>query len=64
MTDSHRDYFNRLAPEWDRMMPPEPRFMDWFVRFGVAEGDRVLDIGAGTGRVAEVLSELTREPYS
>jgi ubiquinone/menaquinone biosynthesis C-methylase UbiE len=59
MTDSHRDYFNRLAPEWDRMMPPEPRLMDWFVRFGVVEGDRILDLGAGIGRVAEILSKLT-----
>jgi ubiquinone/menaquinone biosynthesis C-methylase UbiE len=59
MNDSHRDYFNRLAPEWDRMMPPETRLLEWFVRFGVAEGDRVLDVGAGIGRVAEVLSEFT-----
>ena len=47
---SSPEYFNRLAPEWDRMMPPEPRFREWFARFGVARGDRVLDIGAGTGR--------------
>jgi ubiquinone/menaquinone biosynthesis C-methylase UbiE len=59
MPESHRDYFNRLAQEWDRMMPPEPRFRDWLVRFDVRSGDRILDIGAGTGRVAEVLSELT-----
>ena len=58
MIDSHRDYFNRLAPEWDRMMPPEERLMDWFVRFGVAKGDRVLDVGAGIGRTAEILSNL------
>jgi ubiquinone/menaquinone biosynthesis C-methylase UbiE len=59
MTELHRDYFNRLAPEWDRMMPCEKRLMDWFVQFGVAKGDRVLDVGAGTGRVTEALSELT-----
>jgi ubiquinone/menaquinone biosynthesis C-methylase UbiE len=59
MTDSHREYFNRLAPDWDRMMPPEPRIMDWLVHFGVSKGDRVLDIGAGTGRVTEGLSKLT-----
>jgi SAM-dependent methyltransferase len=58
MVDAYRDYFNRLASEWDGLMPSEPRFRDWLVRFGVGEGDRVLDVGAGTGRTAEVLSEL------
>jgi ubiquinone/menaquinone biosynthesis C-methylase UbiE len=49
MADSVRGYFNRLAPEWDVMAPKEPRLKEYLLRFGIAEGDRVLDAGAGTG---------------
>lgn len=57
MSDSHRDYFNRLAPEWNRMVPQESRLKEYLIRFGLAEGDRVLDAGAGTGRTTAMIRE-------
>lgn len=57
MPDSIRTYFNRIAPEWDCMAPKEPRLKEYLLRFGIAEGDRVLDAGAGTG----ISTALVRE---
>ena len=57
MPDAHRDYFNRLAPKWDRMAPREPRLKEYLVRFGVAEGDRVLDVGAGSCRTTDAIRD-------
>ncbi|MBN2412243.1 methyltransferase domain-containing protein [candidate division KSB1 bacterium] len=55
---SHRDYFNRIAPQWNSIVSPEPRLMDYMMNFGVREGDRILDIGAGTGRLTDYLKLL------
>jgi ubiquinone/menaquinone biosynthesis C-methylase UbiE len=57
MPESIRDYFNRLAPGWDAMAPKEPRLKEYLLRFGVKEGDRVLDTGAGTGLGTAVVRE-------
>ncbi|MDM7925928.1 MAG: methyltransferase domain-containing protein [bacterium] len=57
MPETKRDYFNRIAPRWDGMAPIEPRLKEYLLRFGIAEGDRVLDAGAGTG----ISSALIRE---
>ncbi len=57
MPESIREYFNRIAPEWDGMAPKEPRLKEYLLRFGISEGDRVLDAGAGTG----VSTALVRE---
>jgi len=55
---SHRDYFNRIAPRWNSLVSPEPRLMEYMKKFGVREGDRILDIGAGTGRLTNHLNRL------
>ncbi len=57
MPETSREYFNRIAPEWDRMAPKEPGLKEYLLRFGIAEGDRVLDTGAGTG----ISTALVRE---
>jgi ubiquinone/menaquinone biosynthesis C-methylase UbiE len=57
MTETMRDYFNRLAPGWDSMAPKEPRLKEYLLRFGVAEGDRVLDTGVGTGLSTAMVRE-------
>lgn len=58
MSNAHRDYFNNLAPEWCAKMTDAQEFRDHLIRFGVSFGDRVLDIGAGTGRMSKHLANL------
>jgi ubiquinone/menaquinone biosynthesis C-methylase UbiE len=58
MPEGHRQYFNGLAPQWHAMAPEFPRLRESLARFGVAPGDRVLDLGAGTGKTTFELSDL------
>ncbi len=57
MSREHRDYFNRLAGEWDELMADDPRLQRYMADF-VSQGQYVLDLGAGTGRVSRHLTEL------
>ncbi len=54
----HRDYFNRIAPQWNSIVTSEPRLLEFMTKFGVVEGDRVLEIGSGTGRLTDYLKRL------
>lgn len=58
MSIAHRQYFNDLASEWTARMPDNPKFKDLLVQFGISEGERILDAGAGTGRMTKVVAEL------
>jgi len=58
MSQTHREYFNAIASEWNEKMADELIFRDYLLRFGVSRGDRVLDVGAGTGRMTRHLAEL------
>jgi ubiquinone/menaquinone biosynthesis C-methylase UbiE len=53
-----RDYFNRIAAEWDETVPETPDLQLYLERFGIQSGERVLDMGSGTGRVSERLKEM------
>ena len=59
MSKAHRDYFNRIAPEWSAKVADEPDLREHLIRFGVSQGDRVLDVGAGAGRLTALLVDLT-----
>lgn len=58
MSRAHRAFFNGLAPEWDDMNPQRPELYDLVKKFGVSKGERILDLGAGTGRLSRILVEL------
>jgi len=55
---NHRDYFNQLAYEWDSLVTFEPILTKHLEQFGISAGDRILDIGAGTGRLTKYLVEM------
>jgi ubiquinone/menaquinone biosynthesis C-methylase UbiE len=59
MSKAHRDYFNGLASEWDTMVEDLPVLRDYLIRFGVSQGECILDVGAGTGRLTKYLLDLT-----
>ncbi|HDQ44951.1 MAG TPA: methyltransferase domain-containing protein [bacterium] len=59
MAETHRDYFNRLAMDWEARMPGRPDFRDYLKEFNVGKGERILDIGAGTGRMTRFLGEFS-----
>ena len=61
MSKAHREYFNRQASEWAEKMGADPEVEQTLTRFGILEGDRILDMGAGTGRVSTFLADLAGE---
>jgi ubiquinone/menaquinone biosynthesis C-methylase UbiE len=58
MSSAHKEYFNQLAEEWDDIMKPDPVLKEYMKKINLKSGDRVLDVGAGTGRLTAYLSEM------
>jgi ubiquinone/menaquinone biosynthesis C-methylase UbiE len=58
MGETHKAYFNALAPRWNGMMPKVSMLMEWLVQFGASAGECILDVGTGTGRTAAALADL------
>jgi len=58
MSRDHRDYFNRIASDWNEKMGDNPMFPAYLKQFGISPGNRILDIGAGTGRMTRYIVEL------
>lgn len=55
MSHLHRAYFNELAPQWDTLHPTGDELISLLQRFGIANYDHVLDLGAGTGRLVSTV---------
>ncbi len=58
MSSAHKEYFNQLAEEWDDTMKPDSVLKEYMKKINIKSGDRVLDVGAGTGRLTAYLSEI------
>jgi demethylmenaquinone methyltransferase/2-methoxy-6-polyprenyl-1,4-benzoquinol methylase len=58
VAQTHREYFNDLASEWDNMMPNDPRLEELLSQFRINSGESILDAGSGTGRLARHLQGI------
>jgi len=59
MPVEHRNYFNELAFQWDSIADNDLSLKDYLIKFNVSKGDKILDTGAGTGRISRLLWEIT-----
>ena len=57
-----KKFFNKLAPTWDDHKSDLSNINDIVSSLGIKEGDKVLDIGCGTGIITPILaSKCNRE---
>ncbi len=55
MKDGRSVYFDSLANDWNAMVAFDDRAMSLLSKIEVRRGDRVLDLGSGTGRISAQL---------
>ena len=51
-----KKFFNKLAPTWDNSNNDISNIEDIITSLGIKEGDKILDIGCGTGIITSILS--------
>ena len=62
MLEETQAHYDRLAPVYDQNWAYSPEFLKWMggcilARLRVKPGDRILDLGCGTGLYAQVYRE-------
>ena len=57
MSFAHRNYFNNIAESWNSKFGSDS-LCEYLRQFGVAPGDKIMDIGAGTGCITQHLNAL------
>lgn len=62
MSLAHRLYFDQIAKEWNQRVKGDSDLERYIDRFGIRSTDRVLDLGAGTGRLSSILTKKTDSP--
>ena len=58
MIDERRGYFNDIALDWNEMVPFADRFSILLNKCNIGPGEKVMDIGAGTGRSSVSLEAM------
>jgi len=60
--DRRQRFFDREAPGWDTLCEDYTQtdlFLEWFAELDIQPGQRLLEIGCGTGRVLPWLKRAT-----